>query len=205
MALAVHSLGNQRREWALAMQVEFEAAREDGKPLTFAVGCFIAACRELPGHEEGRFAIATHTLALVVMVPVAALMISSVLTGFPSSYLGHFGFHGLLEISGEQRPLLSDANLSAVPSLALLVLLLAVLNLRIAWLALDRNWTSLTTVGALSAAATTTLVIFSAVVFLDYVAAFAQLAVLTLELTAASALARWHTRLTSAASKVPIN
>ena len=205
MALAVHSLGNHRREWGLAMQVEFEAAREDGKPLTFAIGCFIAACRELPGHEEGRFAIASHVLALFVIVPVAALMTSSVLTGFPSSYLGHLGYHGLLAISGEQRPLLSDANLSAVPSLALLVLLLAALHLRIAWLALDRDWSSLIGVGALSAAATATLVIFSAVVFVDYVAAFAQLAVLTLECTAASALARWHTRLTSAALKVPIH
>jgi hypothetical protein len=194
LALAVTCLGGRRGEWALAMKAEFEAAREDGKALTFALGCLIAACRDLPAHEEGRVVLASHFLALAVIVPVTALMISSVLIGFPTSYLGHVGVQGLLEISSGHGPLLSDANRSAIPSLALLVLLLAALNLRIAWLALDRDWTRLAAVGAMSAAATATLVIFSGLVFLDHVAALAQATALTVELAAASALARWHAR-----------
>jgi hypothetical protein len=203
MALAVRSFGDHRREWSLAMQMEFEAASEDGKPLSFAVGCLAAACRELPAHEEGRFAIASHVLALGVIVPVAALMISSVVAGFPTSYLGHVGTHGLLELGSAYGPLLNEGNQFAVPSLAILVLLFAALNLRIAWLALDCDWTRLTTVGALSAAATATLVILSAVVFVDPVAPITQVLVLTIELAAASTLMRWHSQLPTAASKLP--
>jgi hypothetical protein len=203
MALAVNILGNQRRTWALAMQAEFEAARDDGRELMFALGCFLAACRELPRHEEGRFAIASHALALMLFVPVAAFLLSSVLTGFPGSYLGHAGGSGLLEISSEQGPLLNEANRSAVPSLLLIVSLLAGLNLRIAWLAVESDWARLTRVGALSAAATATLVIFSAVVFGDHSVALAQLAALVVQLSAAAALARWHGRLRCAASFYP--
>lgn len=194
MKLAVHTLGHRRQEWALAMEAEFEAAQQDGQPLAFAFGCLIAAYRELPAHEEGRFAMASQVLALAVIVPVAALMISSLLSGFPASYLGHPGGDGLLATDGGQGPLLNEANRSAVPALAMLVLLLASLNLRIAWLALDRDWTGLASAGALSAAATAALVILSAVVFVDHVAAVAQMAVLTVELAAAWGLARWHTR-----------
>jgi hypothetical protein len=203
MALAVRTFGDHRREWSLAMQVEFEAASEDGKPLWFAVGCLAAACRELPAHEEGRFAIASHVLALGVIVPVAALMISSILAGFPTSYLGHVGTQGLLELGSTHGPLLNEGNQFAVPSLAILVLLFAALNLRIAWLALDCDWTRLTTVGALGAAATATLVILSSVVFVDPVAAITQVLVLTIELAAASTLMRWHSQLPSAGSKLP--
>jgi hypothetical protein len=181
MALAVHMLGGGRREWGLAMQAEFEAAREDGEALRFAAGCLVAACGELPRHEEGRFALASHALALAVIVPVAALMVASVLIGFPGSYFG----------GGQEAPL-NDGNRSAVFPLVMLVLGLAVLKLRIAWLALDRDWARLMGVGALSAAGTATLVIFSAVAFADPGAALAQAGAVTVELTALSALARWH-------------
>lgn len=49
-----------------------------------------------------------------------------------------------LEAAGVQAPLLSEANQSTVPLLAVLVLLLAALNQRIARLALERGWTRLT-------------------------------------------------------------
>ena len=204
LTIAVHCLGGGRRQWARAMQVEFEAARADGKALTFAAGCLIAGLRELPRHEEGRFAIASHLFALVVAVPLAALMVSGVLTGFPASYLAEGGVHVLLETGIEQQPYLNDSNRSAVPSLALLLLLLAGLNLRMAWLTLDRDWTGLIAAGALSAGATAALFIFSAVVFADSSAAVAQVAALTVQLTAATALARWHARLSGTWSEVPI-
>ena len=202
MRLAVHILGHRRREWALAMDVEFEAAKEDGQPLAFALGCLVAAFRELPVQEEGRFAIATHLLALAVIVPISALMFSSALTGFPTSYLGHAGAYGLLETGSGQGPLLTEATRPAVPALAILVLLLAALNLRIAWLALDRDWICLASAGTLSAAATAALVVLSAVVF-DHAAALAQMAVLTVELTAVWGLAQWHTRLSSSGRAEP--
>jgi hypothetical protein len=198
MALAVYALGNPRREWARGMQVEFEVAQADGKPLAFAFGCLLAACRELPSHEAGRFAIASHVLALGFIVPIAAIKIASVLTGFPTSYLGHVGTHAVFGPDSGHAPLLNEGTLFAIPALGLLVLLLAALNLRIAWLALERDWAQLARAGALGAAATATLLIFSAIAFFDHVAAFTQAAVLTLELTGAWALARWHAELSVA-------
>ncbi len=203
MALAVRMLGEHRREWAIAMQMEYEAASADGKALGFALGCLLTACRELPAREEGRFAIASHILALGIILPVAALTVASVATGFPASYLGHVGVHGVAELGGGQGPILSEGNRFAVAPLALLVIALAALHLRIAWLALERDWTRLAAAGALSAAVTATLLILSLVVFVDAVAALAQVAVLVVELAAASALARWHGQLSSRTSLVP--
>jgi len=71
MALAICCLGESRREWALAMRGEFEAAIEEREPLAFAAGCLIAAWREMPKHAEGRLVLANHALALGLLVPVA--------------------------------------------------------------------------------------------------------------------------------------
>jgi hypothetical protein len=190
MALAVSCLDDDRREWALAMEAEFEAAKEDGKPLAFAFGCLVAAWRELPAHEEGRFTIASHVLAFVLILPTAALL-AGMAADFPAA---RSGAPGLLEAIGGREPLLSEANRSAVPALAALAALLAAAHLRIAWLVLERDWERMAAVAALAAAATVTLVIFSVVVFDYYGSALGQAAALAVELAAVSALARWHGR-----------
>ena len=193
MTLAVNCLGNSRREWALAMQSEFEAAREDGKPLAFASGCLLAACRELPAHEEGRFAIASHLLAFVLAIPIAALLVSSLIGGFPLSFLAHTDALWPAMVA-ERTPLLNDANLAAVPPRAALIAVLAAVHLRSAWLVLERDWTRVAAPAALAAAATTTLAIFTSVAFVQPGAALAQARILAAELIAVSALARWHER-----------
>jgi hypothetical protein len=81
---------------------------------------------------------------------------------------------------------------------------MAALNLRIAWLALERDWTRLIAVGALTAAVSATLLIISIVVFADLVAPLVQVALLAVELAAASALARWHAQLTLEGSPAPV-
>jgi hypothetical protein len=45
----------------------------------------------------------------------------------------------------------------------------------------------------------------SVVVFVDIVAALAQVAALVLELAAAAALARWHAQLSSSGSPLPVH
>ena len=199
VALAVHCLGDRRREWGQAMQAEFEVADGEGRPLAFAVGCLSAAARELPAHPEGRFAILSHLVALFLFVPAGALLVSSVGIGFPTSFFEVVGAHDLLAAGREQAPLFSEANRSAIPSLGFLVIALAALNLRLAWLALDHDWARLWAVAAMSAAVTVTLVLFTAVVFADYAAAIAHAGVLAVELLALSALARRHAYLQSAA------
>src|SRR5687768_1017876 len=119
MALAVHCLPAIRRQWANAMLVEFEAASEDGKPLSFATGCLVAALRELPRHQQGRFVITSWLLAITIIVPAAGVLISSLVAGSSESYLAY----------GEA--VVSEANWSAVPSLQLLLLCVATLQLRL--------------------------------------------------------------------------
>ena len=193
MALAVHCLPAIRRQWANAMLVEFEAASEDGKPLSFATGCLVAALRELPRHQQGRFAIASWLLTITVIVPAAGVLFSSLVAGSPMSYLAY----------GEA--VVSEANLSAAPSLLLLLLCLATLHLRLAWLTLDSDWESLIPTGAMSAAVALTLSIFTAVVFDAHLLAVLPTTVAALELSALALLARWHAELPAAAAGSPPN
>lgn len=196
MTLAVRGFGEHRREWAAAMQAEYEVASKDGQALPFAFGCLLSACRQLPQHEEGRFTLACHFLVLVAVVPASALLTSSILAGFPEAYFGIGGIGGLLPAT-EPSPFINEGNRFALPALALLVLLIAALKLWIGWLALDRDWVRLRGAAALAAAATVTLILISALLFLDAVAGLAHLALLAVELTAVMGLARWHSRLFS--------
>jgi hypothetical protein len=185
MALAWASLGEGRRDWAAAMEAEFEAAREDGKALAFAWGCVIGAWRDLPAHEGGRFAMASRALALALLVP-AALLAAGLLGDFPHSLWGSIAQPGFA--------LLSDANRAALPSLAALALLLSGAHLRLAWLVLERDWEGAAAAVILIAAANVTLAIFSAVVFLEAAPALAQGILSAVELAAVFALARWDVR-----------
>jgi hypothetical protein len=190
MALAVHCLGERRREWAEAMEAEFYAAQENGSSLGFALGCFVAAVRELPTHDEGRLAIASHALAFVLVIPAAALLLSSVLNGFPHSYFGSGALDGLTWVLGNREPLLSEGNRAALPPLAILIVLLAGARLRLAWLMLERDWSRGAGTAMLLGAVTMTLAILAGVVFDDFAFALGQLAVLVVELGSVAALAQ---------------
>ena len=183
VALAARCLGHHRRDWALAMREELEAARADGRSLSFAWGCLTTAWRELPRHAEGRYMIASHGLVLVLVIPTAALLVASLMSGFPYSCLAALG--------GE-APLLSEGNRFALPSLGLLLVVVAAARLRIAWLLLDRDWARAFTLGALLAAVSVTLLLFTGLVFVTFVFPLALAAALAIELAAIFALARWH-------------
>lgn len=192
MTLARCCFGEHRRDWAQAMEVEFNTAAEDGNSLRFAIGCLIAAWREMPTHAEGRFVLADHALAVGLIVPMAALLITGVLLGFPFLSPDHVGVHGLLVGSGGPEPSLNEGNRAAVPSLATLVFLLGVGHLLMAWVMLDRDWARVIVMAKLNAATAATLVGFMAVLFLDDTRALVQAAALAVELTAIWGLARWH-------------
>jgi hypothetical protein len=192
MALAVHCLGDRRREWAQAMEAEFEVAKEHGGALGFALGCLVAAVRELPAHDEGRLAIASHALAFVLVIPAAALLLSSMLNGFPYSYFANGALDGLAGILANREPLLSDANRAALPPLAIAIVLLAGARLRLAWLMLERDWARGAGTAMLVGAVTVTLAILTGVVFDDFAFALGQLGVLVVELGSVAALAHWQ-------------
>jgi hypothetical protein len=194
MTLAARSLGDSRREWALAMQAEFEAAMDDRRPLAFAIGCLIAAWREMPSQEQGRFLLANYALALGLLVPMAGLQFAC---AAGSSYLfaGQAELYSVLAPGGAQDPYLAEAHRSAIPILLALWVMLGSGHLRLAWVVLERDWSRVISAAAFTVAASATLVIFTGVLFLNDACVALQAVLLAIELGATYASARWHARL----------
>lgn len=199
MALAVCCLGESRREWSLAMRAEFETAVTDGKPLLFAMGCLAAAWREMLTREEGHFALTNYVLVLGLMIPMAALQIGCALLGLPYLYPGRHGLSGALLVGGASETVMRGVYQAAIPSLALLQLLIGLGHLRLAWVMLERDWTGATRLATLTLAAAATLIIFMSTLFLDSSQAMLQAAVLAIELATLSIVVRWHAHLSPAA------
>ena len=189
MTLAARSLGEGRRQWAQAMQAEFEEAAADGRPLSFAVGCVAAAWRQMPAQEEGRFVLANYVLAIGLVLPVTVMMLSSIATEF-----GQFGATDMLPVGSDLAPLLTEGNRSAMPSLALVLFLLGAAHVRVAWSLLECDWASVTATGSMIAALTVTLALFSGVVFVSDTGLI-HAGIVGLELAAMLVLARWHAQL----------
>jgi hypothetical protein len=194
LALSTSCLGESRREWALAMQGEFEAAARDGKALAFAIGCLIVACREMPRHRGGRLALASHGLAFVVLIPIAALQFACAM-GFANAPTGPAVIHSILAAGGAQGPFLAFSQLSALPALSLLWLLLGAGQLRLAWSLLERDWWGVLNAGALITAANVTLFVFMEVLFLDVTSLALQAVVIAVEFSAVLAAAHYDWKL----------
>ena len=191
MTLATCCLGEARREWALAMQAEFEEANQARTPLSFACGCLIAAWRELPRHAEGRLSLASHMLALGLLIPLAFFQFGCGL-GLSTA---HGGLDTGLGPRGSQDPYLASAQLMATPALHILWLMLGAAHLRLAWVLLERDWSSVVKTGALIAAAVVTLFIVMAVLLVDNGSRMVLAAELAIETIFILGLARWHERI----------
>lgn len=192
MALAVGSMGETRRAWAAAMRTEFAAAAAAGDALPFAFGCLLTAWRELLTRAEGRFTLTSYALALGVMLPMAALQLGCALFGLPYLYRGGGGLPAALLEGRAHEGLLRGVYQAAVPSLALLLLLLGLAHLRLAWAMLERDWAGVRRLGLQALAATVTLIVFMAALFLDGRQALVQAGVLAIELATVALVARWH-------------
>ena len=199
MALAVCCMDDSRREWSAAMRAEFEEAAPEGRSLSFAIGCFAAAWREMLTREQGRYTLTNYALALGLMVPMAAVQIGCALFGLPYLYPGREGLRGALLLGGEHEALIRSVYQAAAFPLMMLLLLLGIGHLCIAHAMLERNWSRVRRLAMLTLAAAATLVIFMSVLFLNSSAALLQGAVLAIELITLSGLARWHDQLLPAA------
>ena len=198
MSLAGRCLGGDRRDWGLAMQAEFEAAVDDGRPFAFAAGCLIAAWREMVNHGEGRLVLANYALVLGLMLPMAALQFEQVIgiSMFPEGAPPH----AMLVAGAGQNLYLVSAQNSAVPVLLMLWLLLGLAHLCLAWVLVDWDWPRAVKFGALIGAIMVTLFLFMGVLMLDLSSLITQAAELGIELAAILATARWYGRLFSHAS-----
>jgi len=195
MKLAIRCLGDRRRDWALAMEAELATADANGEALIFAAGCLVAALREMPAHAEGRFALASHVLAIGLLVPLATLLFWGALLGFPYLAPGQFGIGDFLSGRGAQLPLLHDGNWALAPSLTGLVLALAASQLALAWFVLERDWSRVAALQLFGAALLTTLVIVASLLAVDGTSLLAPVAALAVEALAVLAASRWHAQL----------
>jgi hypothetical protein len=193
MSLAMSCLGESRREWALAMQAEFEIARAEGEPLAFATGCLIAALGEMPKLAEGRLVLANYALALGVLIPMGVVQFALVF-GFSSLFEGE-AFSGVLLAGATQNPVLASSQSGAAPSLLALWLMLGVGHFRLAWVLVDRDWARVVKVSALIGATLGTLLMVMAALLLDLTFVTLQVAAMAIELTALVVVARRHARL----------
>lgn len=191
MTLATACMGASRRDWACAMQGEFETAVAEGGQLRFALGCLLAAVKELPRHAKGRLALADHTLAVAILVPIAAIQflcaIGMVAPFFPAGGLCSFPVEGSVKAM-----FFSEACLSTQPARLCLWALLGITNLRLAWLLLEGDWPGVIRAASLAVAVTLTNVVFDFVMMLVDVRSLIQAAVLLIELAAVAASARLH-------------
>lgn len=201
MVLAVNLLGESRREWAQAMRVEFEVAKAQGDGLAFATGCLSAALRELPKHAEGRHVLADYALALGLLIPMAAFQFASAF-GFASTIEGPLS-EGLFLPRAAQNPFVSYPQVSALPCLLVLWLLLGLGHLRLAWVLVERDWAGVIKTSALIGATTATLIMLIGTLLLDLTSVVLQSAAMAIELAALVAAARRHARLSSAALRAP--
>ncbi len=194
LAVAEACLGDRRRDWALAMRVELDAAIEDGRSLTFAFGCLIGALREMPRHEEGRFTLTSHAVALGLL-PAAALLLMGTMSGFPFLPSGHAGIAGWLAGIGDHQHLLTPWNRNFAPALAVLVWGIVAGHLLMPWFLLERDWDRVATLARVNGAATVSLFLFSSVLFLDVAFMLLPATVFAIELVAVWHLHRWQTHL----------
>jgi hypothetical protein len=196
MTIATACLGERRRNWALAMQAEFELGVEDGRKMAFAAGCLMTAWREMHKHAEGRLTLASYTLGLGLFVPMAAMHFARVLDFL---VVGTAVPGGALLAGASANPVLGWAQVGAIPALILLWTSLGVGHLCLAWLLLDRDWSRLLKAGAAIGAATVTLFLLVTVLLLDATALISHVAQLAIEFIILAAAARWHSRLVASA------
>lgn len=191
LKLAVRSLGLRHAAWGQAMIAEFDAAEADGRPLRFALGCLVGAWRTLPLHGEGRAMLTGYALALGIMLPVSAMLVTATLFGFPFVAASD-GVAGFLTGSGRHVSLLNAGTQAVGPVLALVMLTLAGCHLPLAWWVLDRDWTRVAIVMRLGAAVMTTLAIMTACAMLNVGTLLLPIAAVLVELAAISAFAWWR-------------
>lgn len=195
MAIAAACMGESRRDWAAAMQAEFEAAAEDGAALPFAAGCLLTAARGMVTREEGHFILTNYALVLCLMIPMAAVQIGCALLGMPYLYPASGKLPVTLMSSAGYETLMHPVYLNGVPSFMLLMLVLGGGHLRLAWAMLDRDWSRVIRTAAAMFAASTTLVLVMSAFFLDSSRALLHGAVLAIELVTVAMIARWHAQL----------
>ncbi|WP_165886507.1 hypothetical protein [Sphingomonas sp. PP-F2F-A104-K0414] len=173
----------------MAMEAEFEAAIEDGRPFLFALGCLFAAWREIGKHSAGRLILANYALALGLLIPMATLQFQQA-AGFLSSAEGMPS--GILSAGDGPNLYLIWSQNSAIPILLITWLVLGMAHLCLAWMLVEGDWPRIVKCSTLIGAAMITLSLFMGVLMLDVLSLRTQVAELMIEFVAMISMSRWH-------------
>ena len=200
VALAARTLGTRHADWAQAMKAELDVAIDDGRPMSFAAGCLLASWRQMLRFSEGRLTLASHLLAIGIIVPLAALWLWLGLLGYPYLAIGNVGVWGFIEGRSEQIPLLLVGEWSLAPALTMVILLQSVGQLLLAGFMLERDWPRVSSVARYNAATLTTLLLVTSIIAgVGYGVLFGITALIT-ETLAVLALAWWHDHMPQASA-----
>lgn len=202
MIVAERCMARHRRDWAQAMLREFDEAAEAGEPLRFALGCLLTAWRDMPTHEEGRFALASHVLVFGVFVPLAAVLLFGAATGQSFLALDGTSLH-VSSVHGIATLAINEGNRAGMPSLTTLTAVLGIGHLHVAWSMLDQRWTRVLVAARIAAAMTATAAIFTGILFLQLGDTLPQAVAVVTELIALCMLVRWHGELLGADADEP--
>ncbi|WP_037498384.1 hypothetical protein [Sphingomonas jaspsi] len=192
LALASRALGSRHRVWAQAMEAELSAAVDEGRPLGFAIGCLSAAWRELAFMPEGRFALALHLTAVLLIVPMAGVGLWLGAIGFPYLSIGNVGIDGFLAGQSQQLPTLLVGERAMAPALTLMVMALSVGQFMLALALVDRNWDRVSSIARFNAAALTTLMLVTAILSVAGGLVLVMVAAVAVETMALVALHWWR-------------
>ncbi len=195
LAIATACMGEERQTWSRAMKAEYHIAAVEGQALSFALGCLLAAWREMVGSAKGRLFLTSYAVTLGIMIPMAATEIGCVVFGLPYLYPDERGLSGAILVGGSHEALLRPVYMSAIPAFAFLQLVAGAGHLRLAWLLLERDWAGALRWAMLTLAAMTTLVIFMGAFFLDSRQALIQGIVVVIELAVLLVIMRRHSEL----------
>lgn len=202
MVLAVNLLGESRRDWGQAIQVEFEVARAEGEGLAFASGCVLAAWGEMLKHPEGRHVLADYAFALGLLIPMAAFQFASAF-GLASTIEGPLS-EAIFLPKAASNPFVSYPQVSALPCLLVLWLLLGLSHVRLAWVLVERDWARVIKTSALIGATSVTLIMFMSTLLLDVTSMVLHSTAMAVELTALVGAARRHARLSCNGLDAPV-
>lgn len=195
MTLAMRSLPRDSDEWGHAMQAEFDAARLEGRQLEFAVGCLWAGCLRLPFHDQGRFTLVSHALALGLLVPIATFHLGCAISAGRFLLTGRDPYYSMLIAQGGAGRVLADAYQTATPALMVLLLLLGIAHLSLAWSVLDRRWHRASALWLAGASIAAVIIYLIAMTAPSAFGSAVQLAALAIELATVPLLAAWHRNL----------
>lgn len=192
MVIALSCLGSSRSGWGLSMLAEFKVATAEGRPLPFSLHCLIIALREMPTHAEGRMTLARYGLVLGIILPLAAMLFTGALAGYPFIDLPNI-FSVQTHAGINWAPVgVNDGNRFSVNTLAFLILLLSARHVLVCWFVLERDWVRAAAVQRFGAAVVMTLIGFTGLIMLELTSVILPAAAFAIELIAVTALARWH-------------